>query len=127
MTALTVEQVLKLHEMMLQATGGAKGLRDSGLLESAIYHAFASFNGNDLYPTIEEKAARQAYAIIQSHPFIDGNKRTGLLVMLVFLDLNGVKLRFTQEELIDLGFSIASGNKDDKSVLEWINHHSVKK
>lgn len=105
MTALTVEQVLKLHEMILQATGGAKGLRDKGSLESAIYHAFASFDGEDLYPSIEEKAARQAYSIIQSHPFVDGNKRAGLLVMLVFLELNGVELKFTQDELIELGVS----------------------
>ncbi|MGI5849912.1 MAG: type II toxin-antitoxin system death-on-curing family toxin, partial [Christensenellales bacterium] len=99
------------------------GLRDKGALESAIYHVFASFDGKDLYPSMEEKAARKAFAIIQSHPFVDGNKRVGLLVMLVFLELNGVELWFTQDELIDLGFSIAAGNKNDKSILDWINDH----
>ena len=123
MITLTIDQVLALHDMMLQATGGATGLRDRGALESAIYHAFASFDGNDLYPTTEEKAARQAYAMIRNHPFVDGNKRVGLLVMLVFLELNAIVLRFSQEELIDLGFAVAAGNRDDKAVLEWIQQH----
>ena len=123
MTVLSVEQVLMLHDMIIQSTGGAEGVRDIGSLESSIYHAFASFDGKDLYQSVEEKAARQAYAIIRSHPFIDGNKRVGLLVMLVFLELNGVELRFTQDELIDLGFSTAAGHIDDKTFLDWIKAH----
>lgn len=123
MITLTAEQVLMLHDLMLQSTGGAVGLRDKGALESAIYHAFASFDGKDLYPSIEEKAARQAFAIIQSHPFTDGNKRVGLLVMLVFLELNGIELKFTQDELIELGFSTAAGKRNDQSILKWINDH----
>lgn len=98
-------------------------MRDIGALESAIYHAFASFDGKDLYPSIEKKAARQAFAIIRSHPFVDGNKRVGLLVMLVFLELNGVELRFTQDELIELGFSTAAGHIDDLHLFDWINAH----
>jgi len=125
MTILTVEQVLRLHEMMLQSTGGAEGLRDKGALESALYHAFASFDGQDLYPTLEEKAARQAYAIIRNHPFVDGNKRVGLLVMLVFLEINGVILRFSQEELIELGLSVASARIDDHAIFDWINNHKT--
>ncbi len=125
MISLTVDQVLNLHDMMLQATGGATGLRDEGTLESAIYHAFASFDGKDLYPTIEEKAARQAYAIIRSHPFTDDNKRVGLLVMLVFLELNGIALRFSQEELIELGYSVAAGNIDDQAIRHWIETHAA--
>ncbi len=123
MTVLSVEQILKLHEMMLQSTGGAEGVRDKSALESAIYHVYASFDGKDLYPSIEEKAARQAYVIIRSHPFVDGNKRVGLLVMLVFFELNGVELRFTQDELIELGFSTAAGHIDDQNLFEWINAH----
>ena len=125
MTVLTVDQILKLHKMMLQSTGGADGLRDIGALESSIYHAFATFDGKDLYPSLEEKAARQAYGIIRSHPFTDGNKRVGLLVMLVFLEINGITLQYSQEELIDLGFTIASGQKDDKSIHKWIKDHSL--
>ena len=123
MTGLSVEQVLKLHQLMLQSTGGAEGVRDKSALESAIYHAFASFEEKALYPSIEEKAARQAYAIIRSHPFVDGNKRVGLLVMLVFLELNGIELRFTQDELIELGFSAAAGHIDDQKLIDWINAH----
>lgn len=123
MTLLTIDQVLWLHATMLQATGGAEGLRDKGSLESSLYHAFASFEGQDLYPSLEEKAARKAYSIIHSHPFVDGNKRTGLFVMLIFLEINGIVLKFTQEELVDLGNGLASGNMDDKEVLKWIRSH----
>ena len=103
MTGLDTGDVILLHEMMFKTTGGASGIRDMAALESALYHSYATFNGKDLYPTIEEKAGRQAYGIIRNHSFIDGNKRTGLFVMLVFLELNGIKLKFSQSELVKLG------------------------
>jgi death on curing protein len=108
---------------MYKATGGSSGLWDIGALESAVYHAYASFEGKDLYPTIEEKAARQAYGIIRNHPFLDGNKRTGLFVMLVFLELNGIKLHFSQSELVELGITIAEGKTDSKQITKWIFKH----
>jgi death on curing protein len=116
-------QVLYLHNLMYKATGGSSGLWDIGALESAVYHAYASFEGKDLYPTIEEKAARQAYGIIRNHPFLDGNKRTGLFVMLVFLELNGIKLHFSQSELVELGITIAEGKTDSKQITKWIFKH----
>jgi death on curing protein len=107
MKKLDISQVLYLYDLMCSSTGGSSGVRDSAALESAIYHAYASFEGRDLYATIEEKAARQAYGIIRNHPFIDGNKRTGLFLMLVFLELNGIKLYFNLHELIKLGIGIS--------------------
>jgi len=123
MTGLNVDDVLLLHKMMCKTTGGASGIRDMAGLESALYHSYATFDGKDLYPTVEDKAGRQAYGIIRNHPFIDGNKRTGLFVMLVFLELNGIKLKFSQSELISLGNSIASGRLKPSGLIAWIKRH----
>ena len=123
MIKLDTTQVLFLHSLMCKETGGSSVLRDKGALESAIYHAFASFGGKDLYPSIEEKAARQAYGIIRNHPFLDGNKRTGLFVMLIFLELNGIKLNFSQPELVRLGIGIADGNINSGKITKWIFKH----
>jgi len=123
MIKLDTNQVLFLHGLMYKETGGSSVLRDTGILESAIYHAYASFEGKDLYPAIEEKAARQAYGIIRNHPFLDGNKRTGLFVMLILLELNGIKLNFSQSELVELGIGIADGNIDSGQITKWIFEH----
>jgi len=126
MKKLDNAQVLYLHNLMCDATGGFPGIRDLAGLESAIYHAYASFEVRDLYKTIEEKAARQAYGIIRNHPFIDGNKRTGLFVMLVFLELNSIELNFNQSELVFLGISIADGSTNPEQITEWILKHKKK-
>ncbi|MBM3707738.1 MAG: type II toxin-antitoxin system death-on-curing family toxin [Actinobacteria bacterium] len=126
MKKLDISQVLYLHNLMCSATGGSSGVRDLAAPESAVYHAYASFEGKDLYNTIEEKAARQAYGIIRNHPFIDGNKRTGLFVMLVFLELNGIKLNFTQHELIKLGIGIADGSINPEQITRWILKNKAK-
>ena len=112
--------------MLCSASGGSSGLCDKAALESAIYHSYASFEGRDLYPAIEEKAARQAYGIIRNHPFLDGNKRTGLFVMLVLLELNNITLSFTQSELVDLGIGIADGSIGSKQTLKWVFKHKSK-
>ena len=88
-----------------------------GSLESAIYQSYATFDGKDIYHTIEEKARRRTYGIIRNHPFIDGNKRTGLFVILVFLELNGIKSRFSHSELVKLGNSIASGRLEPSGLM----------
>jgi len=126
MKKLDTDQVLYLHNLMFNATGGFPGIRDLAVLESAIYHAYASFEGKDLYKTIEEKAARQAYRIIRNRPFIEGNKRTGLFVMLVFLELNSIKLYFNQSELVNLGTCIADGSINPGQITEWILKHKKK-
>lgn len=126
MKKLDTAQVLYLHNLMCSATGGFPGTYNLAGLESAIYHAYASFEGRDLYATIEEKAARQAYGIIRNHPFIDGNKRTGLFVMLIFLELNSIKLNFNQSELVYLGTCIADGSINPGQITEWILKHKKK-
>ena len=126
MKKLDAAQVLYLHNLMCSATGGLPGIRDLAGLESAIYHAYASFEKKDLYKSLEEKAARQAYGIIRNHPFIDGNKRTGLFVMLVFLEINNIKLNFKQSELVYLGTCIADGSVNPKQITEWILKHKKK-
>ena len=97
--------------------------RDRGLLESAVYSADASFDDVEIYPTIEEKAARLAYSLISNHAFVDGNKRIGVFVMLMTLRLNGIRLVYTQPELIELGLQAASGIMKYEEILNWIKVH----
>ena len=124
MIRLNTDDVLSLHEKMYKKTGGSSGIRDIGALESAIYHAYATFEGNALYTTIEEKIARQVYGIIRNHPFLDGNKRTGLFVMLILLELNNIQLEFSQSELVKLGIGIAEGKVDPQYIKKWITGHT---
>lgn len=123
MILLTVDEIISLHSKLVAKTGGSDGLRDRGLLESAVYSAMGGFGDEEAYPTIEEKAARLMYALVNNHAFVDGNKRIGVLVMLTTLRLNSVELKFTQTELIELGLQTASGKADYEQVLEFIKSH----
>ena len=124
MILLTVDEIIGLHEKLVYATGGSDGLRDRGLLESAVYSAAASFGDMELYPSVEEKAARLAFSLINNHAFVDGNKRIGVFVMLMTLKLNGICLRYTQAELTVLGLDAASGNAEYEDILRWIRTHT---
>ena len=123
MKTLTTNQILRLHTELIAQTGGSDGIRDEGMLESALLAPFQNFDGKDMYPSIQAKAARLGYGLIQNHPFIDGNKRIGTHSMLVFLALNGIELEHTQEELIETILSVASGKTDASGLLEWILNH----
>ncbi len=125
MIRLTADDAVKMYEILVRETGGDAGLRDIGILESSLYQSFATFDGADLYPSIEEKAARKAFAVIRNHPFVDGNKRMGLFVMLVFLQANGICLKYLQEELVHLGLQIAGGSLDAFGIKEWIIKHKT--
>lgn len=127
MIQFTVERVLLMHQMMMQATGGSDGLRDISLVESAVNNAKATFAGQELYPSKEEKAAVLCYSLINNHAFIDGNKRIGIYVLLTFLDVNGVELEYSDDDAIRLGMEIAQGKHTKESVLEWINTHRANK
>jgi death-on-curing protein len=100
MKKLTVSQIIDIHKDIIEETGGSTGIRDFGLLESAAYEPFQTFDGEPLYPSIQQKAARLAYALAKNHPFVDGNKRIGIHAMLVFLQINGIELVYTQKELV---------------------------
>ena len=125
MIKFTKEKILLLHQLIAQETGGDVGLRDQALLESAIENAFATFDGQDLYPTKEAKAARLGYALISNHAFLDGNKRIGVYVMLTFLEVNGVHLDYTPEEAVTIALAIATGTMDCDSLLAWICSHRI--
>jgi len=123
MKRFSVEQLMLLHSIVIEKTGGTDGVRDAALLESALESAFQSFGGVDLYPSVEEKAAKLAYGIAMNHPFADGNKRIAAAAMLLFVKLNGLELRFTQKEFSDFFFSLAVGNVSQEELLVWIITH----
>lgn len=123
MRNLSKKQVLALHSDLIREFGGAEGIRDEGLLESALAAPLQTFDGEPVYPSLQAKAARLDFGLVSNHPFVDGNKRTGAHVMLVFLALNGVELRYEQQELIDAFLSVASGGLDWRDLQRWILEH----
>lgn len=123
MIILAVDEIIELHSKLIEKTGGSDGVRDKGLLESAVYGALSSFGNDEAYPSVEEKAARLMYALVNNHAFIDGNKRIGVLVMLMTLNLNGISIGYTQTELINLGLSVASGDANYNDILDFIKKH----
>ncbi len=125
MILLTVDEVIALQEKLIVKTGGSYGLRDRGLLESALYSAQNSFGEQEQYPTIEEKAARLMYALVGNHAFVDGNKRIGVLVMLLTLRLNHIPFSCTQAQLIELGLAAAAGKADVTDILQFIRTHTI--
>ncbi len=125
MILLTVDEVIALQEKLIAKTGGSHGLRDRGLLESAQYSAQNSFGEQEQYPTIEEKAARLMYALVGNHAFVDGNKRIGVLVMLLTLRLNHVSFSCTQAQLTELGLAAAAGKADVTDILQFIRTHTI--
>lgn len=118
-----LEQVVKLHSSLIAKTGGMDGIRDENLLDSALNSLFQTFDGNELYPDIFDKAAQLCYSLVENHPFADGNKRTGVHLTLLFLKLNGEKIEYTQSELIDFGLGIASGKMTKDRIKEWLLNH----
>jgi len=120
---LDKEMVLLIHQLLAEQTGGAVGVRDMKLLDSALQGVYASFDGKDLYPTKEEKGARLGFNLIKNHAFVDGNKRIGIHVMILFLALNGVELFYTEREIVDLGVAVATGKMKYEQIVEWINAH----
>lgn len=125
MIKFSKDKVLLLHELMAQETGGSVGVRDEALLESALEGAFATFDGQELYPTKEEKAARLGFTLVSNHAFVDGNKRIGLYVMLTFLEVNGIHVECRDEEIVRVGFALAEGNMGYEELLEWIRKNEV--
>lgn len=125
MIKFTDERVLLLYKYMIEETGGAFGVRDEALLDSALEGIFQTFGGKELYPSKEEKGARLGYSLISNHAFLDGNKRIGVYVMLTFLEVNGIRLECTDEELIKIGLGVASGAITYEALLDWILEHEV--
>ena len=123
MIRLSTQKILQLHRFLIQEPGGLDGLRDEGLLDSAVQGPFATFDGQELYPHLEQKAAKLGYTLAKNHAFLDGNKRIGTYSMLIFLDVNGVTMEYSDDDLISLGFGIADGSMDYEEILAWVQEH----
>lgn len=123
MKILSKSQILSLHSDLIHETGGMDGLRDEGLLDSALAAPFQSFEGHTLYPSLQQKAARLGYGLVRNHPFVDGNKRIGAHAMLVFLALNGIDILCTQKELSDIFLCLAAGKAEYEDLLRWVLEH----
>ena len=123
MKKLSKKQNLMLHTQLIQQTGGSEGVRDYNLLDSALETPFQSFGGDELYPTIQAKAARLGYGLIKNHCMIDGNKRIGTHSMLVFLALNGIELKYMQKELYETILDVAAGKIEYEDLLQWVLDH----
>ena len=125
MIRFSKEKVLLLHKILAEATGGGAGVRDEAMLDSALESAYAGFGDKEFYPTKEEKGARLGFTLISNHAFVDGNKRIGVFVMLSFLEMNGIRLQCTDDELADIGFSVASGRMGYEELLQWVLVHNA--
>lgn len=125
MIKFSEEKVLLLHRLLIEATGGADGVRDIGLLDSALESAYATFDGKELFPSKEEKAARLGVGLISNHAFVDGNKRIGMYVLLSFLEVNGIQIEATNEEIVEVGLALARGNMKYEGLLAWILEHKT--
>ena len=123
MIKIDFNNTLKLHKLLTDFTGGSNEIRDYSLLDSALNTAFQTFEGKELYPSLEEKGARLGFNLVSNHAFVDGNKRIGLLVMLTFLEINGINLKFTDDELVKIGLSLASGQMTYENLFDWITTH----
>lgn len=123
MIKFSKEKVLLLHKLLIEQTGGEDGVRDISLLESALESCYATFDGKELFPSKEEKAARLCFGLISNHAFVDGNKRIGVYVLLTFLEVNGISLKVNDRELVNLGISLAEGTMKYDSLLNWIKAH----
>ena len=123
MKRLTKEQIMMLHRALIAESGGSVEIRDEGLLDSAINAPFQTFGGDELYPSLLEKASRLGFGLIKNHPFVDGNKRIGTHAMLVFLAVNHIELQHEDLELIHLILGIAAGEFDEAYLLAWLQQH----
>lgn len=123
MIRFSEEKVLLLHQLIVAETGGSNELRDIGLLDSALEGIFQTFGGEELYPTKEEKGARLGYTLISNHAFVDGNKRIGMYVMLTFLEVNGIHMDCTNEDVVEAGLGVASGEMNYEELLIWVKTH----
>ncbi|MBR6633015.1 MAG: type II toxin-antitoxin system death-on-curing family toxin [Clostridia bacterium] len=120
MIKFSKDKVLLLHKLITEETGGDPSLRDIALLDSALESAFQTFDGKELYPTKEEKGARIGYSLISNHAFVDGNKRIGMYVLLTFLEVNGIKIKPTVDDVARVGLAVASGKMGYEDLLDWI-------
>ena len=126
MRYLTVGEVLEIYSQVMRQSGGGVGIRDIGALESAVAQPRMTFDGEELYPTIIEKASALGFSLIQNHPFVDGNKRAGHAAMEAFLMVNDHEISASVDEQVDIVLGVASGKLDRNTFTEWLRTHIVK-
>jgi death-on-curing protein len=124
MKRLSIETVNAMHSELITQSGSLDGIRDTTMLDASINSLFHTFDGQYLYPTIQAMAAHLAFSLIKNHPFLDGNKRIGILSMLVFMDINGLPIECTDDELVTLGLGLADSSIAEPELIEWIISHS---
>jgi len=123
MKRLSLETIVDMHGELIAQTGGLGGVRDANMLDASVNSPFHTFDGQNLYPTVQAMAAHLAFSIIKNHPFLDGNKRIGVLAMLVFLEMNGLPVTCTNDELAAIGLGLAESTIDEAGLIEWIISH----
>ena len=121
---ITIKIILRLHDLSIITYGGSQGIRDQGLMESAIARPYQTFDGEDLYPTVFEKASALAESIIINHPFIDGNKRTGLLAMLVILEIGNFKITASNDDTYNFTIQISTGEMKFEEIVFWLKNNT---
>lgn len=125
MRSLSLGEIIDLHQRLIEQSGGSNLLRDHGLLDSAVAQPLQTFGGQDLYPTLDRKAATLCYSLVRNHPFVDGNKRIGHAAMETLLVLNGYELRASVEDAEATIRSVATGTMSREQLAEWIRRHWV--
>lgn len=123
MIRLTKEQVLSIYGMLIEKTGGSSDALNESLIDSALNNIWQTFDGMELYPTLEEKGARLGYSLVSNHSFADGNKRIGILAMMTFLSINGIEILCTDTEIVETGLALASGQMDYEALIAWLREH----
>jgi death-on-curing protein len=118
------DEIISLHSTLIAASGGLNGIRDTNLLDQSVNSPYHTFGGTHLYPTVQAMAAHLAFSLIKNHPFLDGNKRIGILAMLVFLRINGITPACTDSELETLGWGLADGSITEQQLIEWVISHA---
>jgi len=121
---IRTDEIISLHSKLISQSGGLNGIRDANMLDLSVNSPYHTFGGQYLYPTIQAMAAHLAFSLIKNHPFLDGNKRIGILAMMVFLKINGLPLACTDNELETLGWGLADGSISEPELIEWIVSHS---
>ena len=124
MKYLYPKTILFLHRQIIERSGGSPGLRDEGLLESAVYRPQASFGGQDLYPDLFGKVAALGHSLVRNHAFVDGNKRVGFEAMRLMLRINGYDLRAGDETKFNFVLDVAKGQLTEQAIADWLKEHS---
>lgn len=120
---ITVEQIIRDHDQLIEITGGDDGILNLGMIESSVKAPLQTFDGREIFPTITEKATRLSFALTVNHGFVDGNKRIGALSLIKVLAINDIELKYTEDELVNIFLKVADNKCNYQQLLNWVNKH----